>query len=206
VLTRARQSGFNVIEVVVTLAVLGLLVMAALPSMADWVRGTHVRNMAETTQLGLQRARTEAMKRNQIVTFWLVSPPTTASPDDTCALSSESGAWVVSLDNPAGKCKTAPSSTDEPRIVETYGPGAGGGNMVVTALAADDTAATSVSFNGYGQPVRTGKPVAKIDIAHGDTDSRRLRVEISPSGSIRMCDRAFSPASSPRDPRACSTE
>lgn len=203
---RARQSGFNVIEVVVTLAVLGLLVMAALPSMADYIRGTHVRNMAETTQLGLQRARTEAMKRNLNVTFWLVDPSTIASPDATCTLSSASAAWVVSLDDPSGKCNTAPDPTTTPRIVEVYGPGPGGANITVAATAADGTAASSVSFNGYGQPVRIGKPLTKIDITHGDTDSRRLRVEVSASGSIRMCDRAFSPASSPRDPRACSTE
>lgn len=202
-LTRARQSGFNIIEVAVTLAVLGILVAATLPSVADWIRGTHVRNLAETTQSGLQKARMEAMKTNKVVTFWLVGPAMTAPPDATCALSAASGAWVVSQDDPSGKCETAPSTTDAPRIVEVYGPGPNAGNLVVAGKAADGTDATSVSFNGYGQPVRAGKPLSRIDIEHGDAGIRKLRVEISASGSIRMCDRGFDPAAVPRDPRAC---
>jgi type IV fimbrial biogenesis protein FimT len=204
VLKRARQSGFNMIEVAVTLAVLGILVAAGAPSMADWMRTTHIRNVAETTQNGLQRARMEAMKRNQVVTFWLVSPNTTTSPDASCALAADSAAWVVSLDNPAGACNTDPSTTAAPRIVEIFGPGQAAGNILVAATASDGTTATSVSFNGYGQPVRTGKPLSRIDITHGDNDTRKLRVEISASGSIRMCDRGYDPAAVPRDPRACS--
>lgn len=195
-----RQRGFNLIEAIVTLAVLGILTAAAVPSMADWIRSTHVRNLAETTQAGLQKARMEAMRRNQVVTFWLVSPATTASPDSTCALSAASGAWVVSLDDPSGECDSTPSATVAPRIVEAYGPGKGATGITVAALDADGAAASSISFNGYGQPVRTGSPIATIDIAHSDASARRLRVQISTSGGIRMCDRDVA---SP-DPRACS--
>lgn len=201
---RQRQRGFNVIEAVITLAVLGLLIAAGLPSVAEWIRGTHVRNLAETTQNGLQRARIEAMKRNQVVTFWLVSPNNTASPDDSCALDSKSGAWVVSLDDPAGKCASEPSVTDAPRIVQIFGPGKGAEGLTVDGFAADGaTAATSVSFNGYGQPVKGGTQLAIINVGHPDAAARKLRVEISPSGSVRMCDRGLDTAAVPKDPRAC---
>ncbi|QJW83530.1 hypothetical protein HK414_03285 [Ramlibacter terrae] len=136
------------------------------------------------------------MKRNQIVTFWLVGPKTSV-PGADCALSAESAAWVVSLDDPAGKCNVAASTTVEPRIVEVYGPGSAAANIAISGVAADGTAAKSVSFNGYGQPVRTGKPLTRIDITHDNSDTRRLRVEISASGSIRMCDRAFDVAATP---------
>lgn len=189
-LTSVRQRGFNLVEAVVTLAVLGILIAAALPSMADWIRSTHVRNLAETTQAGLQKARMEAMRRNQVVTFWLVSPATTSSPDNACATSSNSAAWVISLDNPAGACGVAPSATTAPRIVEVYGPGQGANGISVAALASDGaTAASSVSFNGYGQTLRGAGQLATIDIAHADASARRLRIEISNSGGIRMCDR-----------------
>lgn len=200
-LKRGRQAGFNLIEAVVTLAVLGILVAAALPSMSDWIRSTHVRNLAETTVAGLQKARNEALKRNQVVTFWLVSPATTASPDATCALSSASAAWVVSLDDPSGDCAEPPSPTVAPRIVEVYGPGQGANGITVSGLASDGvTAANSVSFNGYGQAIRTGNPLGRIDINHADASARRLRVEISASGGVRMCDRDVAAP----DPRACS--
>lgn len=192
-----RQHGFNLIEAIVTLAVLGILIAAAAPSVADWMRSTSVRNLAETTQTGLQKARMEAMRRNQIVTFWMVSA--TGTPDDNCALSASSGAWVVSLDDPSGECASAPSATDAPRIVETYGPGPTVSGITVSGLDADNAAATSVSFNGYGQAVRTGKPLRNIDISHSDASARRLRLQIASGGGIRMCDRDVT---SP-DPRAC---
>ncbi len=199
-LNSRRQRGFNLIEAVVTLAVLGILVAAALPTVGDWIRATHVRNLAETTQAGLQKARMEAMKRNQVVTFWLVSPANTSRPDDGCALSSNSAAWVISVDDPAGSCATDPSATAAPRIVEVYGPGKGADGIAVTAVDVDGNPATSISFNGYGQSVRTGSPIANIDIAHPDASARRLRVQITSSGGVRMCDRdVVAP-----DSRACS--
>jgi type IV fimbrial biogenesis protein FimT len=168
--------------------------------MADWIRSTHVRNMAETTQAGLQKARMEAMKRNRVVTFWMVSRTASGGLDDSCALSATSGAWVVSMADPAGKCATAPSETAAPRIIETYTPGKTASGITVSGLAANGaTAATAVTFNGYGQIERTGTPLARIDISHTDASARRLRVEISNSGSIRMCDRDVTAP----DPRAC---
>jgi len=194
-----RQRGFNLIEAAVTVSLLGLLVATAVPSMTDWIHSARVRGLAETTQNGLQRARNEALKRNKIVTFWLVSPNTTASPDNGCALASDSGAWVVSMDNPAGACATAPSPTTAPRIVEVYGPGPAGNGIVVAGLASDGaTAATSVSFNGYGQRVGAGT-LANVDISHADAGARQLRIQITASGGIRMCDKAFLQP----DARAC---
>lgn len=201
-LKAAGQRGFNLIEAIVVMALLAFLAATAGPSMVDWIKSVRVRNLAETTLAGLQKARGEALKRNKPVTFWLVTPTTTTSPDSTCALSSASGAWVVSLDDPTSHCDTAPSPTAAPRIVEVYGPGSAGGSVTVSALASDTTtAATSVSFDGYGQVVRTGTPIALINFQHATAGAaaRLLRVEISTNGSIRMCDRA---AVAP-DPRTC---
>jgi type IV fimbrial biogenesis protein FimT len=190
-----RQRGINLVEVAVTVSVLGIVIAAGLPSMGDWIRSTRVRGLAESTQSGLFKARQEAMKRNQVVTFWLVSPTTTARPDDACALDATSGAWVVSLENPAGRCGTTPSASVAPRIVEAYGPGKSAEGL---AIAADTS---SISFNGFGQ--RTGGGPWKVDISHtASTSVRPLRVEVSASGGIRMCDPAVR-AIDTTDPLAC---
>jgi type IV fimbrial biogenesis protein FimT len=203
VLSQAVQRGFNLIEAVVTVSVLGLLVAAAAPSMTDWVRSSRVRSLAEATQNGLQRARTEALKRNQVVTFWLVSPNTTASPDDSCTVVSDSAAWVVTVavDDPTSHCSGPVSPATIPRIVEVYGPGTAGANIVVAGLQTDGaTAASSVSFNGYGQRVSSGAgTLANIDISTANATARRLRIQVSASGGIRMCDRDIVAP----DPRAC---
>lgn len=192
------QQGFSLIELVVTLSILALLGFAILPSMGSWIRNVNVRSTAESAMTGLQKARMEALRRNRVVTFWLVSP---AKLDSTCALSSSVGSWVVSIDDPSGKCDVAPSPTDDPRIVEISS-ASSTSTYTLSALARDgSTAATSVSFNGYGQVLQTGTPIATIDVSPSETGSgaRNLRVAVSVAGGIRMCDRDVS---SP-DPRAC---
>ena len=201
-LVSGRQRGFNMIEIAVTLTILGLLMAAVLPSVSEWIRNTHVRTMAESIQNGLKKAKSEALRRNRIVTFWMVAPSTAASLDSSCALSSASGSWVISMADPTGKCDVAPSPTVDPGIVETYGAGAGASGITVAGLASDGTtAATSVSFNGYGQRVPAGTPLARIDITHSLGGARNLEINISAGGSIRMCDRDVAAG----DPRACGT-
>lgn len=194
-----RHRGFNLIEVMVIVTVLALLIAAGIPSMGEWIQSVRVRNTAEVAVTGLQKARNEAMKRNQIVTFWLVGPAGTAKPDASCELSASSAAWVVSLDDPTGKCDVAASATTAPRIVETWGPGATASGIVVTAVDQDDNEATSVRFNAYGQPLPGSASIRQIDIEHAEAGVRRLRIQISAGGSVRMCDRDVDAP----DPRAC---
>jgi len=197
------------IEIAVTMTVMILLLLAAFPSMTDWLRNTRVRNAAESVQTGLQRARTEAVRRNQNVTFWLVAGSDERNVDNSCALSSASGSWVISLNNPAGNCAAAPSLTDDPMIVETHAAGDGAAGVTVAATAADSSAASCVRFNGFGQVVdastlpadncRPPTQLTTVDLTHASSGARRLRVMVSAGGGVRMCDRDVAST----DPRAC---
>ena len=42
-----RTRGFSLIELMVTLVVFGILTMAAIPSISDWLRNTRLRNQVE---------------------------------------------------------------------------------------------------------------------------------------------------------------
>ena len=191
-----RQRGFTLIELAVTLTVLSLLLALGMPSMSDWMRSIRIRNAAESAQNGLGKARMEAMRKNQVTTYWMVSDRTSA-----CALSSTAASWVVSLDDPSSHCADSASATVAPRIVEAYGASDGASDVVVSVLASDGaTAATSVSFNGFGQVVSTGTPIATINLSNAAAGTRALRVTVSPGGAIRMCD----PIVAAGDSRACS--
>lgn len=68
-----KQEGFSLLELLVTLAVVGVLATVALPNLASLVRGQHVKTAAYDLVIGLQFARSEAVKRNGNV---VVTPAT----------------------------------------------------------------------------------------------------------------------------------
>ena len=203
------QRGFSMVEVAITMAILALLLAAAAPSVTGWMRNTRVRNTAEALQMGLQRARAEALRRNANVTFWLVSGSDERIVDNSCALSSASGSWVISLSDPTGHCATAPDPTISPMIVETHAVGDGGSGVTVLSQSATPSAAQCVRFNGFGQIVDATLPpadncrlpnqISTVDVTHASGGARRLRVVVSAGGGVRMCDRDVTST----DPRAC---
>jgi type IV fimbrial biogenesis protein FimT len=204
--SRRHSRGFSMIELAVTLTLFGILMAAAFPSMSEWLRNLRVRNAAESMQHGLQKARTEALRRNQNVTFWLVSGGDERNVDDSCQLSSASGSWVISQSDPSGQCGTKPAALT---VIETHAAGDGGSGVTVAAAAGDATAAQCVRFNGLGQLVdsvvppadgcRTPKQISTIDLTHA-SGARQLRVMVSAGGGVRMCDRGVTDTT---DPRAC---
>lgn len=181
-----RQHGFTLIEMAVTVSMLGLLLAAAAPSITDWLRNSRIRSVATSVQTGLQKARMEAIRRNQPVRFSLVT--------DACALSNGGVAWVVSLNDPSGKCAETNKDAD-PMIIDKSGSAVGAGSVVVAANA------DSVSFNGFGQ-VTGAAPITTIGIdnAVDGNDYRNLRVVVGSGGTVRMCDPAVTDAT---DPRRC---
>jgi len=196
---RAGQRGMSILEVVITIAVMGILLAAAMPSVGDWMRNVRVRNAAESIVNGLQQARAEAVRRNRPVSFSLVTSDAAAPTElsDSCALSSSSASWVVSLNSPAGACGTAPAPGGT--LVAKAAAGDGASGVTVSARQADGTtAATQVTFNGFGQVVNAG-PIARIDLSATAGGGRSLRVVVSSGGAVRSCD----PAASSGDPRAC---
>ncbi|HWH82005.1 MAG TPA: GspH/FimT family pseudopilin [Burkholderiaceae bacterium] len=198
--SRRAQRGISMIEAATTLTVLAVLLGAVAPSVGTWMRNLRIRNAAESVQNGLQRARMEALRRNQTVMFSLVTASGPAALDNTCALSSNSASWVISLDSPALQCAAALSSTGTPALIEKAAAGVGSAGVTVAALQADNsTVANSVTFNGFGRVVGT-TGVARIDFDNAVTsnDYRPLRVLLTPAGAVRMCDPRITNTADPR--------
>jgi type IV fimbrial biogenesis protein FimT len=114
---------------------------------------------------------------------------------------------VVAYDDPSGKCASAPSTTAAPRIVQINNTGPSSSNMTVEAVDVAGEAATQVAFNGYGRRPEAAATtdISIIDFTSSTTGSRKLRIEISSIGGVRMCDRDAPTNSTPPDPKACTT-
>lgn len=192
---RRNLAGFTLLELIITLTILGLLVSMGMPAYMEMVRNTQIRNAAESIHAGIQLARIEALKRNTNVSFWLVSLTNPKVMNETCALGTTSPSWIVSLDDPSGKCGTAPSTTTAPRIVQSHAAGDGSSNVALTVNSGN-----SLTFNGLGQTVGNSMTQIKVISSQSETNFRRLRIEISASGSTRVCDIDIQASD---DPRKC---
>lgn len=181
----ARQQGLSIIEVMIAVTILIILLMVGLPSYSVWLHNTKIRTAAESILAGLQLARNEAVRRNTVVRFQFVN-----NFSSSCSLSSSSGNWIVSMDDPTNNCQIAPSDTTAPRTIQSKPAVEGSPDVTIAATNSVGVASTFVAFNGLGRITATTQ-VARIDIDSSvlaAADSRDLRILLTPGGQIRMCD------------------
>lgn len=194
--------GVSLIEIVIVLAILGLLLLAAIPSVTDRIRNTQIRNAAESLLAGLQRARTEAITKNEAIRFSLVN-----TLDGGCVRSSTGTHYIVSYDEPSGNCDVEAGRLDvEPRILVKVSGKEGSAGAAVSAVQGDlASSASQVVFSPLGR-LEPGLPgqIRRIEIASATTPEayRRYRLEISALGGVRICQPTVTAID---DPRRCQT-
>ena len=181
-LTRlAPAQGFTLIEVLISLTVIGILLALGAPAFYEFLQNQKTRAATEAIVNGVQIARAEAVRRNLGVQFKLTGMPATD--------------WTVS-ESTAGT------------VVQTRSSQEGTVGIVVTALDSASNAATTVTFSSLGGLTANADgttAIAKINVSNSSftgTNARPLQVMISGGGSIRMCDPAISTAT---DARYCPT-
>jgi len=193
---RHLHAGFTLIELMIGLAVMGILLAVALPAFDQFLQNTRIRNAAEMTISGINLARAEALRRNSQVRFALVSDLTAS-----CAVTGSSLSWVVSLSDPAGACNADPSDTTAPRIIQKRSALEGTAGVVIATAGG-----STLVYNGLGRISSGG--ITQIDLStaqgtceHVDTangNRRCLRILISAGGQARMCDPKVADNTDPR--------
>jgi type IV fimbrial biogenesis protein FimT len=187
------RHGFTLIELMVTLTLLSILLMLAVPSFSQWSRNTQIRTTAESLQNGLRAAKGHALNLNRQV----VLTTTNADPGANAAAIANGRNWSIQyVPLAAGEDLLA-----KPLFLE--GGTFGGGTTGVTVTGGPQT----LCFNSMGRLVAnaapgTGLPAcvaaqAVYVISRTGTvtgSDRKLNVVVSMAGQIRMCDpdRTFS--------------
>lgn len=186
--------GFSLIELMIAMAIFGMLLALAAPSYSIWISNSRIRTTAESIQSGLQMARSEAVRRNSTIRFQLTS---TVAND--CTLSTSETNWVISFDDPTlgtGKCASAllndafsaadSTNNPAPRIIQLRAAADGTAGVQATADQA------LIAFNGLGRVVPAPGALVKIDVNNPTrgtcTQLKCLRVTVSAGGQVRMCD------------------
>jgi type IV fimbrial biogenesis protein FimT len=176
--------GVTLVELVVTLAVFGILFMLAAPSVALWIRNSQVRTVAEGLQNGLRLAQNEAARRNRQVVLSL----TNAAPALNVAAAENGRSWSLqALSLMAGGA--------DAQFIQ-------GGALADVASGVTVAGPAAICFNPLGRLIaapssRTGvaqdcvvdadNPTRTFDVSLHGSD-RPLRVTVSLGGQVRMCD------------------
>lgn len=174
---RRRQGGFNLVEIVVTLAILAFVMLLGMPMYSTWLQNSQLRASAESMMAGLQQARTEAVRSNSTagVRFSLTAGNewSVVQLSDMSELQKGGGLDLA---------KNAVVTPDPVGITDVVYTPLGQTNPVVT-LNINVTHANS----------------ALKCIADGG-EIRCLRVQVRPGGLVRLCDPSIALAG---DPRTC---
>ena len=165
-LNMGKDSGMSLVEVLIAIAIAGILLATAMPMYSTWIQNTKIRTGAEAMLNGLQLARSEAVSRNTNVQFEMTG----------------NTGWKVNL-----------ASDPDGTPIQARSANAGSDTATATPFPAN---ATVVTFDSLGRRRTTNvngatPPIDRIDIdtsISSFTDARKLRVTINDGGQIRMCD------------------
>jgi type IV fimbrial biogenesis protein FimT len=198
VLIHRTSYGFTLVELMVSLAIVGALLAMGIPSVSAMIQNGKLSSATKSYLIGIQTARTEAIRRNIAVDFVLTDAAVAANPTP----SANGKNWVVRwndagtltlLDGKAGSDGSGQSSGTSVTVAGTViAPTAGAFSGVL-------------SFDGFGAV--TSRETLRFDVANpaggacatAGGPMRCQAIQVRPGGQINVCD----PKASAGDSRAC---
>jgi type IV fimbrial biogenesis protein FimT len=178
----------TLIELLVTLVILAILFLLALPSFTGWVRNNQIRSAADNLQNGIRVAQSEALRRSRVVVFYL----TNAQPSLTATAVADGNNWAV---------RYVPEVIDTVVAPEPFVQGGTLTEVSTTVQIRGSAGITGLCFNAGGRliagdAVSTGVGGVQCNAATGTfditqptgTDLRPLRIDVDLGGRVRMCD------------------
>jgi type IV fimbrial biogenesis protein FimT len=158
-MTKVRNAGVTLIELLIGMVIVSLTVTLGLPSVTTWIQNAQLRSAAETVQSGLQLARAEAVRRNALVGFSMAGPDTS---------------WSVDVMNPATpvQARTAAEGTPNAQIATTN-------PLIVFDGLGKATVPGTATIQITNPAGGACKPLGNMNC---------LNVTVSAGGQIKMCD------------------
>jgi type IV fimbrial biogenesis protein FimT len=193
----ASERGFSLIELMVTVVIMVILSLLAVPSMREYAENSKILGTAEAFYASAQTTRTEAIRRNGPVELILTNQAPVAGSADTTGITSSGPNWMIR--------QVPPTTDDEYVFIEGKAGGEGGGRTGgTTSVVIGASNAGAIQFSALGALAGTTAVTVDFSSSLGTCAPsgavRCLRVVIAPGGQARLCDPAVTTAS---DTRRC---
>jgi type IV fimbrial biogenesis protein FimT len=174
---RPRMRGFTLIELMVTLGLVAILLMVAVPSIATFQRNAQLTSFVNSLVAGINAARGEAMKRGR---YAMVVPSDGAN---------WSSGWTAFVDWDGSQTYT-PATGDKTILTKEAAPSyltiSGTGSIVESPpyIMFDANGYAKTKAGGFGALTFS---VVRNDVSSGNTDAETRRLIIASTGRVRAC-------------------
>lgn len=169
-----KQLGFTVVEMVIVTAITAILVAFAAPSFDGLIKGSALTGSTNQLFMGLQLARSEAVKRGTAVVVCPTNAPYASAPNCNNAASWNDG-WIVFADADRNASKASGEMLIKAAEPMKFG----------FSVTADTAVSDYILFDGVGSVRTTGTAYVSgtITITYGDDDRD---IAISSNGRMRV--------------------
>lgn len=177
------QKGFSLIELVVAIAILGVLMAAGVPGLSSWMQNSQVRATAESVLAAIQLARGEAVKQNIQTQFqvsntggianWTIIPDSLTAPNTFPS---------------ANKVQTSSTNETGKKAAITVSTSQSYGDNCKNTIATDAMASSpGIVFNAFGRIADGGTPITRIDVTSAAAPANRMVILVSSAGRATLC-------------------
>ncbi len=159
-----RQQAFSLIELMVTIAIVGILLLIGLPNMSDFIKNERLTSQINSLNSHLQFARNESVTRNSQVIVC------SSSSGSTCSGNWKDG-WIIFVDKDAND-----SLSDGDEIIKVHEALTGGTTLV-------SSGGSTIIYDNRGFSPNSS---STFSICDDRGASKGKAISISNTGRIRL--------------------